>query len=127
LKVGSPIRRINVVSISVVDLEVARRFYRDALGLGEPVYDLPEVGWIEFSFGEGQANLSLTLAPPGFEPSTGTTVVLDVEDCFAAVEELRRRGIRCDDPQVFPGYVTFASFYDPDGNRLQVCGPARAS
>ena len=122
-----PIRRINVVSISVTDLDRARAFYRDALGLGEPVYDLPEAGWIEFSFGDGQANLALTLAEPGYRPAIGTTVVLDVEDCFAAAEELRRRGVRVDDPQVFPGYVTFANVYDPCGNRLQICGPAPSS
>ena len=40
---------INVVSISVTDLDQARSFYRDTLGLGQPVYDLPEAGWIEFS------------------------------------------------------------------------------
>ena len=36
------------------------------------------------------------------------------------------RGVRCDDPVVFPGYVTFCSFYDPFGNRLQMCSPAPA-
>jgi hypothetical protein len=60
----------------------------------------------------------------GLAPSFGTTVVLNVQDCHAACAELRRRGVRCDDPQVFPGFVTFASFYDPFGNRLQMCSPA---
>jgi predicted enzyme related to lactoylglutathione lyase len=115
---------INVVSISVTDLDAARIFYRDTLGLGAPLYDLPEAGWIEFSTGRDGGNLSVTLAEPGWQPSPGTTVVLDVEDCHRAVAELRQRGVRCDDPQVFPGYVTFASFYDPFGNRLQMCSPA---
>ncbi|WP_353641742.1 VOC family protein [Mesorhizobium sp. WSM2239] len=115
---------INVVSIPVSDLDRARDFYRNVLGFGEPLYDLPEAGWIEFSSGrEGAGNVSVTLAEPGWRPSTGTTLVLDVEDCHAAVEELRRRGVTCDDPQVFPGYVTFASFHDPFGNRLQMCSP----
>ncbi len=39
---------INVVSISVSDLDDARRFYRDTVGLGEPIYDLLVAGWIEF-------------------------------------------------------------------------------
>ena len=54
------------------------------------------------------------------------TLVLDVEDCRAAVDELRRRGVRCDDAHALPGFVTFASFYDPFGNRLQMCSPAPA-
>lgn len=117
-------RGINVVSISVPDLDRARDFYRDVLGLGTPLYDLPEAGWMEFSTGTDAGNLSLTRAAPGWRPSTGTTVVLNVDDCHAAVAELRRRGVTCDDPTVFPGYVTYASFYDPFGNRLQMCGPA---
>ena len=92
--------------------------------MGEPLYDLPDAGWIEFSTGRENGNLSITQAEAGWQPSTGTTLVLDVADCHAAVGELRRRGVRCDDAQVFPGFVTFASFYDPDGNRLQMCSPA---
>lgn len=115
---------INVVSISVTDLDRARTFYRDTLGLGPPIYDLPEAGWIEFSTGASAGNLSVTLAEPEWKPSFGTTIVLNVADCHAAAAELRSRGVKCDDPVVFPGYVTFASFYDPFGNRLQMCSPA---
>ncbi len=114
---------INVVSISVRNLERAKRFFGETLALGEPVYDLPDAGWIEFATG-GAGNLAITPAGPDWAPSTGTTLVLNVADCFEAVSELRSRGVICEDPQVFPGFVTFASFYDPDGNRLQMCSPA---
>ena len=116
-------RGINVVSLSVRDLDRAREFYRDVLGLGPPVHDLPEAGWIEFATGGG-GNLAITCVPAGWTPATGTTVVLDTADCAAACRALRDRGVRCDDPVVFPGYVTYCSFYDPFGNRLQMCGPA---
>lgn len=114
----------NVVSICMTDLDAAHAFYRDEFGLGAPLYDLPDAGWIAFSTGRESGNVSVTLAAPDWQPSAGTTLVLDIDDCHAAVVELRRRGVRCDDPQVFPGYVTFASFYDPFGNRLQMCSPA---
>lgn len=117
-------RGIIVVSISVPDLGRARIFYRDALGLGEPIYDLPDANWIEFSTGGDGANLAITAAGADWRPSTGTTVVLNVDDCVSAVAELRRRGIACDDAEEFPGFVVFASFYDPFGNRLQICSPA---
>jgi predicted enzyme related to lactoylglutathione lyase len=117
---------INVVSISVADLDEARRFYRDVLGLGEPVYDLPEAGWIEFGSGSASGNIALTTAEPDWKPSTGTTIVLNVEDCKTACVELRERGVRCEDPVMFPGYVTYCNFYDPFGNRLQMCSPAPA-
>jgi predicted enzyme related to lactoylglutathione lyase len=116
-------RGINVVSIAVPDLEAARAFYRDVLGLGAPVYDLPDAGWVEFRTCGG-GNLALTTAPPHWAPDRGTTVVLDTADCDAACAALRARGVRCDDPVVFPGFVTYCSFYDPFGNRLQMCSPA---
>jgi predicted enzyme related to lactoylglutathione lyase len=117
---------INVVSIAVPDLDAARDFYGTVLGLGAPEFDLPDAGWIEFRTGGPGGNLAVTRAEPGWAPSTGTTVVLDTADCHAACAELRARGVRCDDPVVFPGYVTYCSFYDPFGNRLQMCSPAPA-
>jgi predicted enzyme related to lactoylglutathione lyase len=117
-------RGINVVSIAVPDLARARAFYADVLELGAPLYDLPEAGWIEFGTGGPGGNLALTAAEPDWQPSTGTTIVLNTADCHASCAELRARGVRCDDPVVFPGYVTWCSFYDPFGNRLQMCSPA---
>jgi predicted enzyme related to lactoylglutathione lyase len=121
-------RGINVVSIAVPDLDAARAFYRDVLGLGAPVCDLPDAGWIEFGTGGG-GNLALITAPDGWAPQEeqGTTVVLDTADCSAACAALRARGVRCDDPVEFPGFVTYCSFYDPFGNRLQMCGPPPAA
>lgn len=121
---GAIFEGINVVSISVTDLDRARTFYGEVLGLGSPLFDLPEAGWVEFSAGGESGNISVTKADSSWRPSTGTTLVLNVPDCHAAVDELRRRGVKCEDPQVFPGFVTFASFSDPFGNRLQMCSPA---
>ena len=118
---------INVVSITVPDLAKARDFYGGTLGLGEPTYDLPEMGWIEFSTGGGGA---LSFVPPeddaAFAPSSHTTGVLNVDDCAEAVAALRARGVRCDDPVPVPGMVTYANVYDPFGNRLQICSDAPA-
>lgn len=120
-------RGINVVAITVPDLDTARTFYGDVLGFGHPVYDLPEAGWIEFTSGAPSGNLALTRAQPGWQASTSTTVVLNTNDCAATCAALRARGVRCDDPVVFPGYVTWCNVYDPFGNRLQICGPAAAT
>jgi hypothetical protein len=46
-----------------------------------------------------------------------------VPDAFAAVNELRKRGVKLDDVVSIPNMVTYADFYDPDGNRLEVAGP----
>lgn len=116
---------INVVSIPVPDLDEARAFYRDVLGLGEPIYDLPDAGWIEFGSGTSSSgNIAVTKAEEDWKPANGVTIVLNVDDCHAVFDELRKRGVRCDEPETFPGYVTFCSFYDPFGNRIQMCSPA---
>lgn len=49
------------------------------------------------------------------------SVVFNTADCQASCAALCARGVRCDDPVVFPGFVTYCSFYDPFGNRLQLC------
>ena len=116
---------INVVSIAVPDLAAAKRFYGETLDLGEPLYDLPEAGWIEFGTG-GNGNLSVTTAPDGRAPGEGVTLVLNVTDCREAWRILTECGVRCDEPVDFPGFVTFCSFYDPFGNRLQMCSPLPA-
>ncbi|WP_206185438.1 VOC family protein [Sphingosinicella sp. CPCC 101087] len=117
-------RGINVVSVPVTDLDLARRFYGETLGLGMPLYDLPDVGWVEFGTGVDGGNVAVTTAGAEGAGAPGATIVLNVDDCAAAAAELRARGVRCDDPETFPGYVTVASFYDPFGNRLQICSPA---
>lgn len=112
---------INVVSVAVPDLARAREFYSNVLGLGEPVYDIPEAGWIEFKAGQPAGNIAITTADAGWQPSHNTTIVLNTDDCWATCAELRARDVRCDEPVVMPGYVTYCSFYDPFGNRLQMC------
>ena len=117
----SLLKGINVVSISVTDLDKGRDFYRNVLGLGEPVIDIPEAGWIEFKFNNNSGHVSLTTAEDGWKPSNGVTIVMDTDDCYATAKTLRERGVKCDDPVVIPGMVTYVSFYDPFGNRLQAC------
>lgn len=121
------LRGINVVSISVPDLEQGRAFYRDVLGLGEPIYDLPQLGWVEFSAGAEGGNIALVAAEAKWQPSFSTTVVLNVENCHAAVSELTSRGVSCDEPVTVAGFVTFANIRDPFGNRLQICSDAPES
>ncbi|QQA42077.1 VOC family protein [Pelagovum pacificum] len=116
---------INVVSIPVPDLAAARTFYSETLGLGEPLFDLPDDGWIEFSTGAPGSNLSITTAPDGWQPSDDTVcIVLNVEDTAAAVQDLTSRGITCSEAATVEGMVTFASFHDPFGNKLQICSAA---
>jgi predicted enzyme related to lactoylglutathione lyase len=69
--------------------------------------------------------ISLWQGPGAMPPrgNNGGTAVFSVDDAYQAVAELRMRGVKCDDVVAIPEMVTYANFYDPDGNILQVAGP----
>jgi len=48
--------------------------------------------------------------------------IFEVDDISKTVAELRKRGVKCEDVQVVPGMVAYATFFDLEGNRLQVAG-----
>ena len=116
-------KNINVVSYDVSNWEQAKKFYTETLGLGEPSFLSDEVGWAEYG-GENETHFALNRSdsPPAGEG--GATVVFTVDDAYKAVEELRKRGVKCEDVIPIPGMVTYATFYDLEGNKLQMAGPA---
>jgi catechol 2,3-dioxygenase-like lactoylglutathione lyase family enzyme len=112
---------------AVPDIEAARDFYRDKLGLDVTEH---EVG--------GQPLLSLNLAgdrptmvypKPDFEPATYTILNFPVDDVEAAVDELSARGVQFekydgidqDEKGIARGNgPDIAWFKDPAGNVLAV-------
>ncbi|MGE5140957.1 MAG: VOC family protein [Rudaea sp.] len=120
------LKRLEVVALPVSDWQRSKKFYGETLGLPVAAFLTDEIGWMEFGDKEGtHVAIGLWNRPEPFPGPTqgGANPVFEVDDAFAAVTELRRRGVRCDDPVGLPGMVTWANFYDPDGNRLQVAGP----
>jgi predicted enzyme related to lactoylglutathione lyase len=114
---------IAVVSYNVTDWDKAKAFYGQTLEL--PAAGIADdFGWAEYG-AENETHLAISHyegAAAGSHDG-GAIAVLSVPDANAAVMELRRRGVKCDDPIPIPGMVTYASFYDPEGNRLQLAGP----
>ncbi|MCL4560862.1 MAG: VOC family protein [Chloroflexi bacterium] len=113
------------VSYNVTDWQRAKKFYNDTLGLPVAAFMGDEVGWMEFGEKNGtHLAISLWQGPGDVPPRDGgATAVFEVDDVYATVNELRRRGVKCDDVVAIPNMVTYATFYDPEGNRLQVAGP----
>jgi catechol 2,3-dioxygenase-like lactoylglutathione lyase family enzyme len=113
------------VAYPVSDWQKSKKFYSETLGLPVAAFISDQVGWMEFGE-EGATHLAIShwTGPEPF-PIHGNRVaaVFEVENTFDAIDELRRRGVRCEDVVSVPGMVTYADFYDPDGNRLQVAGP----
>jgi predicted enzyme related to lactoylglutathione lyase len=118
--------KLDYVSYDVSDWQRSKKFYGETLGLPTAAYINDEVGWMEFG-PEGGAHLAISLwrGPESFPKQEGGAVVIfSVPDAYEAVKELRARGVKCEDVIAIPEMVTYASFYDPDGNKLQVAGPA---
>lgn len=117
--------KYDYVSYDVTDWQKAKKFYGETLGLPTAAYINDEVGWMEFGE-EGKAHLAISLWR-GPEPlpkgGGGGIVIFSVPDAYEAVKELRARGVKCEDVVAIPQMVTYATFYDPDGNKLQVAGP----
>ncbi|HEX6971648.1 MAG TPA: VOC family protein [Limnochordia bacterium] len=105
------IRAIDFVVSSVSDLQKAKAFYQDVLGIDAPII-LDEARWLEFD------TQPVALALGTWERQPATAVGLAVDDVQAAVDELRRKGV-----QVLMGpsespMCHFAYIADPDGNLI---------
>ena len=117
---------LGYVSFDVTDWQRAKKFYGETLGLPVAAFIDDEVGWMEFGE-KDQTHIAISLwrGPADFPvPGRNGIAIFNVDDAYATVKELRKRGVKCDDVIAIPQMVTYASFYDPDGNLLQVAGPA---
>jgi predicted enzyme related to lactoylglutathione lyase len=135
--------RIANAQLWVQDQDEALDFYTKRLGWEVRAdVTLPEMGdfrWLAVG-PAGQEDVSVVLmaipGPPVFEPETAEqvrsltakgaagTVFLTTDDCRAAYEELKGRGVEfVDAPEERP-YGVDASFRDPSGNHIRLTQPS---
>ncbi len=110
------IQRTDFVSIPVEDMQRAKAFYRDTLGLHSPDW---EANWPEIETG----NVSLYLVEPQvmgvtFAPNVAP-VALRVADVAAARQEYERRGVTFSGEND-SGVCHMAFFSDSEGNALML-------
>lgn len=91
------------------DLERARRFYSEKLGL-EPAEERP--GGLRYQCGRGVFALFQSSGAPSGEH---TQMAWDVDDIEAVVAELRRRGVTFEEVDV-PGLRTIDGIAEVEGN-----------
>lgn len=115
----SQFRQFAVMSFDVSDWERAKQFYAEVLEWPVAWAD-DAVGWIEYGY-EGQTHIAInrTAAQAPIPNPGGGIPVLAVADAHKTTAALRARGVRCDEVVDIPGIVTYGTFYDPDGNRIQ--------
>lgn len=115
-------RNLVQVGLSCRDLEAARRFYRDILGL--PL--LFEAGNMLFFQLEGlRLMVGLTHKPE--QPIGGSVLYFDAPDLDALGAALEGRGIKFLGPavtvqQTQTHELKLREFFDPDGNALALMG-----
>ena len=121
---------ISAITLFVEDLDAARNFYRDVLGLAVH-YEDPES--VVFAFGSTLVNLLVTSAAPELiEPATVADsasgnrfqLTVDVEDVDAMCDRLTARGAAMlNGPIDRPWGVRTATFRDPAGHIWELAQP----
>jgi predicted enzyme related to lactoylglutathione lyase len=111
------VERTDFVSVPVRDMERAKGFYRDMLGMRSANWDAP---WPEVEMG----NVSLYLVDPtrvGWEFAPHTAhIALRVADVADARRELEAQGVEFEGEIHDSGVCHMAFFKDSEGNRLML-------
>ena len=110
------IKAIGFVAIPVTNIERARSFYEEVLGL-RTSDEMMGGKWIEYAVGDDTlaiANISDTWTPS----DQGTGAAFEVEDFDQAIDRLRDRHVRFAAEPFETPCCHMAVVQDPDGNKL---------
>ena len=111
------VERVDFVSFLTQDIERARQFYADVLGL-----EVESEGEHDMEFKAGQVTLDIfdpsSIGQP-FAPSPAG-IAIRVPDVDAARAELEAKGVEFDGDTIVTGVCKQAWFKDPDGNAIML-------
>jgi len=114
------VERTDFISVPVTDVERAKRFYGETLGL--PEIEHPEQGFPEYQLGDNVSLYLLQMEKIGSEwsgPHTAS-IALRVPDVHAAQKELEAKGVEFGGEPFDTGVCHMGIFKDPDGNVLML-------
>jgi predicted enzyme related to lactoylglutathione lyase len=106
------------VMLNVSDVETAKEFYADVLGL--PLLEaFPKF----FAVRAGDVRVSVfpggTKRPADAEEDSALSLILRTDDLDSTIQALTAKGVIFEgDPMEAPKFMRYISFLDPDGNRL---------
>jgi catechol 2,3-dioxygenase-like lactoylglutathione lyase family enzyme len=103
-----------VVWYRVRDLDAARAFYKDVLGLEETFVDFDD-RWAQLQ--QGCTAIALAEGEP---EEDGGVAHVDVEDVKAEAQRLREAGVEVGVVFELHGQIRLVDVFDPDGNRIQL-------
>jgi predicted enzyme related to lactoylglutathione lyase len=114
---------VDFISIPTTDLDRARAFYGEVLGLqSSAVYQRGDAPAVGAEFENGTVTIALIDAAAigrEFRPHT-LPIALRVDNVAAARAELQSRGVEFDADTLDSGVCHMAFFSDPDGNALML-------
>ncbi len=102
----------------VTNLDAARHFYEEVLGLNAKIYaEEGDKAWVEYELPSG--TFAISNVAPDWKPSTsGPSIALEVADLNTALKDLKEKGV----PIVLEPYespvCTLAVILDPDRNSI---------
>lgn len=118
------IEGMEAVTVHIRDVQRARTFYSEVLGLQEVSY-IPSASRAAYAIPGTTTLLTMHVqgeGEGGREPGTVSGVIFSHHDPKAACSEIQRRGGSIvDEPKTYPaalGIVTLGVFADPDGNQF---------
>jgi catechol 2,3-dioxygenase-like lactoylglutathione lyase family enzyme len=112
------VERTDFIAVPVTDLERAKRFYGETLGL--PEIEHPEQGFPEYQLGENVSLYLLQMEKIGgaFRAPHDAGFALRVPDVAEARRELEQKGVAFNGDVLDTGVCHMAFFADPDGNQI---------
>jgi predicted enzyme related to lactoylglutathione lyase len=114
------VERTDFVSVPVTDMERAKRFYGETLGL--PEIEHPEQGFPEYELGDNVSLYLLQMEKVGssFTGPHTASIALRVRDVAAAQKELEAKGVEFGGEPFDTGVCHMGTFKDPDANVLML-------
>ena len=116
------VERTDFISVPVTDMERAKRFYGETLGL--PEIEHPQQGFPEYQLGKNVSLYLLQMENIGqtFTAPHSGSIALRVPDVHEAQAELEAKGVtfEFDESPFDTGVCHMAIFKDPDGNQLML-------
>jgi predicted enzyme related to lactoylglutathione lyase len=128
-RMSATIEGLEAVTVHIRDINAARKFYSEVLGLNELQYD-GKIGRAVFAIPGTTTQLRMHVYDPeegGREPGTVSGIVFGHHDPVSACAEITRRGGRVvESPHTInpPGFTaTLSVIADPDGNEFILRSP----
>jgi catechol 2,3-dioxygenase-like lactoylglutathione lyase family enzyme len=112
------VERTDFISVPVTDMERAKRFYEDTLGLPR----ISERGFPEYQLGENVSVYLIRMEDVGgtWKGPHSAHIALRVPDVAETRKELESRGVAFEGDILDTSVCHMAFFKDPDGNQLML-------